>query len=236
MRRLLLILNSVCTLLFASFFIYTFLAIAHLKFLAREFVTEKTLHYSAGAIEVLEVLLDEPVVGQFVSKVALQAARTEIETYREDPATYVADLTRHRMAKLDEKHRGPVALKVAALKEGIRKFYDDTLNALIRDLRIFSGTNFVTSLAAIVMAIRARHAIGPSLVVLSLLLLMTVIFNSYVYIDDLSFFRILFACYPGWGYPVMVGFCVWILHRISATDLKARLEISAGKNFDKSSE
>lgn len=86
----------------------------------------------------------------------------------------------------------------------MRTYYDDTLTALIADLRIFSTSNLFAAIAAFLLAYHSRQGIHRSLVCLSFLLFVAVLYCSYLYIDDLTFFRILFRTHMGWLYPVLL--------------------------------
>lgn len=210
MRKLTLALNTLSAVLFLAFFTYTFVARTHLESIARNFVTEKTLDYSAPIIDTVEKALDVPLVAKLVSKNDIKLARTEIDAYRKAPTTYVADLTGKQIPKPQGK-LGAFAQKAADAKNAIRQFYNDTLTALISDLRIFSGTNIVAACVALFLATKSPPSIRQTLIVFSLLLFVAVVFCSYLYINDLSFFRILTSTHMGWWYPAIVSVvAVWL--------------------------
>ena len=204
MKKLTVALNALTAALFIAFFAYTFFAHSHLSSLARDFVTEKTLHYSGPVIDTVEKTLDVPVVAKLVSRDDIEVVRAEIDTYRDDPAAYVSDLTGQKLAIPARRKIGAIAKKVTEAKEQIRKFYNDTLTALIADLRIFSGTNTVAAILAIVLTLKSRPPVTKPLVAFSFLLFVALVFCSYLYIDHLSFFRILTSTHMGWWYPVIV--------------------------------
>ena len=203
MRKLTLALNALSAVLFLAFFTYTFVARTHLECIARNFVTEKTLDHSAPIIDTVEKALDVPLVAKLVSNDDIKLVRSEIDAYRKAPTTYVADLTGKHIRKPQGK-LGAIAQKAADAKDAIRQFYNDTLRALIFDLRIFSGTNIVAACVALFLVIKSPESIRKPLLAFSLLLFVTVVFCSYLYIDDLSFFRILTSTHMGWWYPVIV--------------------------------
>lgn len=210
MRNLTLALNALSAALFLAFFTYTFAARSHLESVARDFVTEKTLQHSRPIIDTVEKALDVPLVAKLVSNDDIKLVRTEIDAYRKDPATYVSDLTGKQIRKPQGK-LGAIAQKAADAKDRIRQFYNKTLTALIVDLRIFSGTNIVAACVALFLVFKSPASVRKPLVVFSLLLFVAVVFCSYLYIDDLSFFRILTSSHMGWWYPVFViGVAVWL--------------------------
>jgi len=210
MRKLTLALNALSAVLFLAFFTYTFVARTHLESIARNFVTEKTLDHSAPIIDTVEKALDVPLVAKLVSNDDIKLVRSEIDAYRKDPTTYVADLTGKQIRRPQGK-LGAIAQKAADAKDSIRQFYNDTLTALIVDLRIFSGTNIVAACVALFLAFKSRQSIRNPLVVFSLLLFVAVVFCSYLYVDDLSFFRILTSTHTGWWYPIFVlVVAVWL--------------------------
>jgi hypothetical protein len=214
MRKLTLALNALSAVLFLTFFAYTFVARTHLESIARNFVTEKTLQFSGPLIDTVEKALDAPFVVKRVSNDDLKLVRIEIDAYRKDAATYVSDLTGKQVTNL-QGNPGPIARKAADTKDAIRRFYNDTLTALIIDLRIFSGTNVVAACVALFLVIKSTTFLRKPLVVFSLLIFVAVVFCSCLYIDDLSFFRILTSAHMGWWYPVFViVIVVWLYKNV----------------------
>jgi len=189
--------------LFLAFFTYTFLARSHLESIARNFVTEKTLQQSGPIIDTVERALDVPLVAKLVSNDEIKLVRAEIETYRNDPTSYVSDLTGKR-TRNPQENLGAIVQKAADAKDAIRTFYNDTLTALILDLRIFSGTNTFAACVAMFLVIKSPVSIRKPLVLFSFALFVAVVFCSYFYIDNLSFFRILTSAHIGWWYPLLV--------------------------------
>lgn len=204
MRTITIVLNSLVAVFFAGFLTYTFVAKAHLESQARRFVTEKTLQYAEPIVEVADQALDTPGVKKFLSDDQQAAIRHEITEYRNDPAVYVADLTREAVRKERNPQRHPLLEKVAAIKDRIRTFYDNTLAALIADLRIFAGSNLCAGVIALGLALCSSAKIRPAIVWFSFLMFVAVLYCSYLYIDDLTFFRILFRTHMGWWYPFLL--------------------------------
>jgi len=209
MRETTLVLNSVVVVFFICFIAYTFVARQHLESLARGFVTKKTLEYSDPIVEIVEKTLDSPLVKKVLSDDHLKAIGPEIADYRLNPAAYVADLTRQQARHVQLAKGNPLVVKVASIKSRIRTYYDDTLNALVVDLRIFSFSNLVAGLIAFGLAYRSATEVRKPIVWFSLLMFVATLYCSALYIDDLTFFRILFRLHMGWWYPVTL--CVMIV-------------------------
>jgi hypothetical protein len=205
MRKAAMILNVVVVIFFACFTIYTFVAKQHLNGLARAFVTRKTLEYSEPIFVVAEETLDMPIVRKLLSEKQEASIRHEIGLYNENPAQYVADLTRQKTKAPNPKKPNPLLKKVALIKERIRTFYDDTLNALLVDLRIFSFSNLVAGFIAFGLAYCSPRDIRKSIVVLSIIMFVGVLWGTYMYVDNLGFFTILFRAHMGWTYPLFLA-------------------------------
>lgn len=204
MRKTTIVINAIVAVFFGCFLVYTFVARRHLDGLAREFVTEKTLQYSAPIVDLADLSLDAPLVQGFLSAKQKAAIRGEIDGYREDPAAYIADLTRQERLAAKPQNANPLLAKVLSIKERIRTFYDNTLAALIADLRIFATSNLCAALIAIGLACRSGKKTRQSIVWFSFLMFAAVLYCSYLYIDGLSFFRILFRSHMGWTYPLLL--------------------------------
>ncbi len=209
MRKTTLTLNSIVVVFFICFLAYTFVARQHLDSLARDFVTEKTLDYSKPVVEVADEALDSPLVKKLLSDDQKTAIRHEIADYRNDPGAYIADLTRQQLRDVPVASANPLIEKVASIKNKIRTFYDNTLNALIADLRIFSISNLIAGLIAFGLAYRSSSDIRKPIVWFSFLMFVAVLYCSYLYVDDLTFFRILFRTHMGWWYAALL--CVMIV-------------------------
>lgn len=199
MRKLALTLNTLSVVLFTAFFAYTFLARAHLESLARDFVTQKTIDHSAPLIDLADSALDNPTVRILAGREG-KLMRQEIATYRKDPASYIEDLTGKQPAMNDAE----LPPKVVAVKEDVRRYFKETLQALIEDLRIFSGSNIAAALFALMLAVLAPTPIRPSLLMFSFALLGGVVLCSWLYVDNMSFFRILTKTHMGWWYPAVL--------------------------------
>ncbi len=201
MRKTVLLLNAIVIVFFVCFLAYTFIARQHLDVLGREFVTEKTLDYSQPIVQTANAAIDQPIVQKMLSEERVLVIRQEIKDYQNAPAAYVSDLTRQRFRDLPIENDNPLLTKVISIKEKIRTFYDKTLNELITNLRVFSISNLVAGIIAFGFAFRSRPAVRHSLVWFSFLMFVTVLYCSYLYINELTFFRILFRMRVDWWYP-----------------------------------
>lgn len=209
MRRTTLVLNSIVVAFFVCFSAYTFFARQHLESLARDFVTEKTLNYSQSIVEVADEALDSPLIKKFLSDDQESTIRDEIADYRDDPTAYIADLTRQRVREAPQADENPLMGKVASIKAKIRTYYDNTLDALISDLRIFSFTNLIAGVIGWGLAYRSSSVIRRPVVWFAFLIFASVFYCSYLYVDELTFFRILFRTHMGWSYPAFL--CVVLI-------------------------
>ena len=205
-------LNSIVVVFFICFLAYTFFARQHLESLARGFVTEKTLDYSKPVVEVADEALDSPLVKKFLSDDQETAIRHEIADYQDNPSAYIADLTRQGVRDAPMANANPLIEKVASIKNKIRTFYDNTLNALIADLRIFSFSNLIAGLTAFALAYRSASDLRKPIVWFSFLMFVAVLYCSYLYVDDLTFFRILFRTHMGWWYAAFLCVMIVALH------------------------
>ncbi len=209
MRKTTLAMNLIVIVFFICFLAYTFVARLHLDSLARAFVTDKTLDYSKPVVDVAAEALDSPLAKKLLSDDQEAAIRGEIADYQNDPAVYIADLTRQRLRDAPETNANPLIEKVAVIKTKIRTFYDNTLNALIADLRIFSISNLIAGLIAFGLTYHSSSGIRKPIVWFSFLMFVAVLYCSYLYVDDLTFFRILFRTHMGWWYAALL--CVVIV-------------------------
>lgn len=212
MRKTTLILNSIVVVFFACFLAYTQFARQHINNLARGFVTEKTLDYSEPLVDLADESLHLPLAQKLLSEDQATAIRREITDYRQDALAYISDLTRHNIGKMPVQNSNPLLAKVAAIKAGICTFYDHTLNALISDLRIFSISNLIAGLLAFMLAFRSRRTVRQLLVWFSLLMFVAVLYCSCLYVDELTFFRVLFRTHLGGWYPVLLSGMIVVMY------------------------
>lgn len=204
-RKIALLLNSIVVLFFTCFTIYTFFAKEHLENLARDYVTQKTIKLSQPAVDAASKAIESPAAQKLLSAEHQAIINKEIGQYQRDPVSYVTDLTTRSQNKPSAATDSLVLKKLASIKEKIRGYYNDTLAELIFDLRIFSISNLVFGLFALILAYRSRTAFSRPLLIVSILMFVSVIYCSYLYIDDLTFFRIMARTHMGWYYPVLLA-------------------------------
>jgi hypothetical protein len=136
----------------------------------------------------------------------IQTANREVAAYRNDPQGYIANLVAgNPPAAAAPGPKAALKDKVLHWKGRVREYFDKTLDRLLRDLRIFFGSNLAAALAAFALAWGARADRLRGLLLVCGLLLASVAFSTYMYVDGLSYFKILFNSYMGWWYPVVLA-------------------------------
>jgi hypothetical protein len=205
MRTFLLISNATVAVIFTLVFAYTFLGRRHIDDMAREFVTAKTQEIVTPTVDVAEEALRSDLVRRFLPADQIAIIESEIAEFRSQPTLYIQRLT----SAHPPTERGPTLSKaterIYGWKERIRTHYNRVLRRLFTDLRIFSGSNVVGACIAFVCAWCSPGRPTLQLKLVSALLLAAIGLASYSYIDDFSFFTILFDWYLGWAYPVLIG-------------------------------
>jgi hypothetical protein len=200
-RTALVALNLLVATAFAGLFAWTFFAREHLIALAEEYVVAKTVIHATPLVEKLDAVLQNPLAG--LAPPVRAAVRAEIDAFRADSPRYVRELVAKGAAIEKPKH--PFAERVGAFKEQTQAYFDKTLTGLIRDLRIVSGTNLVAALLAAWLASRATGRWRLHLLCVSGLLVLALGLHIYLFIDSLSFFRILIGARLSWSYPVFLA-------------------------------
>ena len=225
MRRGLIAVNVGLVLVCGLFLAYTFFADAHLSGLARDFVTERTVRHSAPLVDAAEESLNSRLVQSLLSEPQQAVVRREIQDFRRDPESYIADLTRRPDSAELEVAKSPLLKQVAGVKEKIRQFYRETLNSLIADLRIFAFSNLCAAFLALWLVWRTPSSTPVPIAGLSTFLVIAVVYCSLLYVDNLTFFRILFRLHMGWRYAVLLGGVaawMWWQHRQAGTSMQDR--------------
>jgi hypothetical protein len=205
MRNLLLVANALVAVLFAAFFVYTFLGRGHIDGMAREFVTAKTEKFVRRAMEAAEEAIRADVVRVMLSKDQMAAVEREIAEFRAQPAAYIQWLTSAEAPPQQAVFSTKLSETILGWKKKIRTHYNKVLSRLIADLRIFSGTNVLAGCLAFGCAWRSTGKPSSRLMAVSVLLLVATGLGVYLYINSFSFFTILFDSYLGWWYPVLIG-------------------------------
>lgn len=203
-QKCLFALNITVGVVFLVLFVLTFAIRQYIDDEARSFAQDKTEVYATPLVADAQDLLKHDLVQQVLPEDVIEAAHHETVAYQADPAGYVAALV-HPNAQPGPVPAGvPHGETILGWKHAVRDYYNRVLNGLFRDLRIFTGTNVVAAwLAAFLVWCPAtrRKRVG---VVLSIVLLVALAYNAWMYIDSAWFFRILFNAYLGWWYPVAI--------------------------------
>jgi hypothetical protein len=208
MRVAIVTVSACVALFFVTSLALTFLAKGYITGLAQDFVTVRTQRFAEPSVEVAEQALRAPGIKRVLDDEAIQTARQEIADYRRDPRAYIARLVageRLPVPAVAPGQDGPLRERVLRWKVRIREHFEGTLDGLVWDLRIFSGSNLVAALIAAWCALRARERQLNWLLGVAGLLLASVAYGAYMYVDGFTYFRILFSTYLGWWYPVLLG-------------------------------
>lgn len=208
MRVALLVVSGCVAIFFLASLVLTFFARGYITALAGDFVTVRTQRFADPAVELAEQALLAPGIKQLLDDEAIQTARREIADYRRDPQAYIGRLVAGERLQAPAAAQGPDAPlreRVLRWKVRIREYFERTLDRLVRDLRIFSGSNLVFALLAAGCALRCGERKVSWLLVVAGLLLASVAYSAYMYADSFTYFRILFSTYLGWWYPVLLG-------------------------------
>ncbi len=225
LRKTSITLNIVVVCVSVFMFAGTFFAKQHLTNHARGFVAERTLAYSRPAVEWVEKGLGSPLAGKLIPPEKKQVIEAELAKYHRDPAAYVAAATNHEEGGSDAAEAG----KVEQFKQKIRNYYRSTLEELVIDLRIFTGSNVVAGLIALVLLLSGHFRGVRQVEVFSLFIFASVAVSSWMYLDGLSFFRMLFKWHLGWSYPAGVALTAVYLYRRYAPNQPQAEASDAGK-------
>lgn len=190
-------LNSIIVISSLTIFGYTFFAKAHIVEHTRAFVTEKTLAYSMPAVELMRVGLETRLSQRLLSEPLRAEISNELSTYDSNPTEYIKSLTSNRVPDFGDG-------RVADFKKNVHGHYQSILEALVRDLRIFSGSNMVAGLFAIYLLRATGGKDDGKVIAFSFIVFAAVAFSSYSYFQGVSFLRILLNTHLGWWYPVGV--------------------------------
>ena len=206
MRNWLVYVNSLLTLISIGLFGLTFLAERYIESLARDFVTKKTVDYSVGIVNTAEQAIHSQLAQKILTDKQTQALDEEIAEYRKNPTVYVHDLTGKSRDALQRDGIQEKLAKFVAWKEVVRRYYDNMLARLIFELRIVTGTNVLASALAACWAYLSQGNRSKKLEWMSLLLAASIVYSSLMYVNGLTFFRILFNSRMAWWYPSSVFF------------------------------
>lgn len=205
MRLTIIFLNFLAVLFFGVFFAYTFVAKDHIKSLARSYAIVETVAYATPLVDLAQEKFEKNTVQLLTPTKQKKLIQSEFEKYRKNPKAYVSHLANKAE---DSAAQSTVFTKLAPFRAKIKTHLDEKLNALLRDLRIFAGSNLVAGSIALLLSLRSPKKVRVLLVWLSFLMFLAVCFASYIYVDDFSFFNILHGHYMGWAYPVLLSYLI----------------------------
>lgn len=223
LRRLIMGANLVVLLFFSGFFLATYTTPQFARDMARDYAVEKTADYAQPRIDELEIYLKTHAPSELHGANATKTLRDELLQFTEDPKAYVLALADAGSAipQPDASRSVTNVFKnftkdpITTFKQEARAYYFSTVAALIQDLRIFSGTNVIASLVALLVAYSARRKLLVPLLLISAVLLWSLTINIYGYIDSMTFFRILTHTHMGMFYPtIMAILTLYILIRV----------------------
>jgi hypothetical protein len=204
MRTALLVVSGLLAAVFAVAFLATFFAKGHITRLAEDYVIDKTREHADPLVEILEWGIRVPGLKVLARDAELvRTVEREVTEYRRDPRAYVANVVAAdpgpRPARPDPG--APLTDQVLFWKAEIRAHFEKTMDGLLLDLRIFFGSNFAVALLTAACAYWSRGRLVFWLLPVAILLLASLGFSIYLYVDNFSFFHILTGTYIGWGYP-----------------------------------
>lgn len=232
LRRFIMGANLIVLLFFAGFFLATYTTPQFARDMARDYAVEKTVNYAQPKIDELETYLETHVPSNLPGANATETLRDELLEFTDDPKAYILALADAGSAipEPDKSRTVTDVFKnftrdpITTFKQEARAYYFSTVAALIQDLRIFSGTNVIASLVALLAAYSARRKLLVPLLLISAALLWSLTINIYGYIDSMTFFRILTHAHLGMMYPVIMA--ILILYALLRVSLKAILHTS----------
>lgn len=210
--------NLVGAVVSVGLFVATFFAQGFIVDTARRHALDAT----RSKLEPVVRFLEKPKLAIVLPSAAEKRLEKELEEYRRDADAWllrVADGTKDRAAaRLDfSEVRNPLARKaldsidgkVSGAREHFRKSYAN----LIRDLRIFTGTNAAAFLVAawLMWAARTRPT-RYWLETWSMVLLVVTLAGVWLYVSQDWWRSVLFNDYAGWGYLIVqLGMAVYLL-------------------------
>jgi hypothetical protein len=231
MARSVLVVSLVTAAFFAVSFGLTFVSGSYVIGHARDYVIVRTERYATPVVDTAERALRTPGARRLIDDEYERRADEEIAEYHRDPRAYISRLVAtlptatSRPATMTTTtaptRRGKAREVIERLKADVHDHFARTFRRLMTDLRIFTGTNVVAALIAAALAKRwgrDTSADGEAhvdnqedggrmerLAWVAALLLGSVAFSSYQYVNHLSYFTILLNSYVGWWYPVLLA-------------------------------
>ena len=197
LRKISLTFNSVVVLVSLALLGYTFFAVEHIREHSRTFITEKTIEHSRSAVSLTKVALESPISEKWLSKEQRSKVEQEISLYEQDPIRYVTSLTSAEESSFGEGKEGKMRMK-------IQTYYQSVFHELIRDLRIFSGSNLLAGIFSIWLLCSRRLGVSRKALAFTFVIFFVVAISAYNYLMGITFLSILFKWHMGWWYPILI--------------------------------
>ncbi len=201
-------------------------------FFAQGFIVETAKSHALDAtrskLEPVVKFLENPKLAIALPSAAEKRVAEELSEYRSNPDAWllrVADGTKDRAkARFDFKEvRNPLARRVLdsidAKVSGAREHFSRSYANLIRDLRIFTGTNAVAfTVAAWLLWVARTKTMRHWLGAWSVLLMVCTLAGAWMYVNQNWGWSVFFNDYYGWSYlAINLGVTVYLFLRMSPT-------------------
>lgn len=207
------ILNSLVVLFFAGLLSYSFVAERHLKGLAADVAIEKTVEHSQAVASIAGGVLNFADDVGIVSVLQRKLIDREIAELREDPKAFLKDATKQPRFQLPGIGQLKQLKQLVSIKQQLRTYYQSIVSRLLRDLRIFAGSNLVAGAFGLMLCFWPSKGDRFALTLFSLALVVAVLYGTLIFIDHYSFFNILFGLPYGWTYSVFLAIICFQLFR-----------------------
>jgi hypothetical protein len=181
-------------------------------------------------VDVAEEALRSGVTRRLLTQDQVASIEAEFAEFRSEPTRYIQRLTSAHASPRPEAFLVKLSERIYGWKEQIRTHYNNVLDRLFTDLRIFSGSNVLAALIAFSCAWRSPRRPSLELTLISALLLAALGLGIFFYIDEFSFFTILFDCYLGWWYPFLLG-VLFISNYMDFVSHRRANAVSSGTEF-----
>jgi hypothetical protein len=197
---------------FLTMFFVTVFGIDHIKELSREFITTKLESSSGTVVSVAEEALASKAVQKYLSEEQIQTFVAEIELYHQNPKEYIEVLTSEtkEVSKANVEAFEtlsplvkPLAEKVFLWKTRLKEHFNEMFMKIIFDLRLFALSN-VFGFGVAFWLSRQKSQSDKRYLAGSILLTISIAYQSMMYVDQNWFFTLLFDSFLGVTYPAMI--------------------------------
>src|SRR5687767_613385 len=199
MRRFLVVLNSVIAIFFAGFLVYTLFGKAHIRRLATDYISAKLEPGARRSATLAKAALNTPQIRNRVKREQIEAALAEINEFEATPREYIRSLTDPRSAPRTSQAVTTVPAdlmaKIGNWKKGVRERFDRIYGRIIVEVRVFGASNLAAGCLCIYLV--RRFGAQARILAISLVLTLSVLYCSFLYIDQNWFFAILHDSFLG---------------------------------------